>query len=332
MFVIMQSSAFLPTPAKGAGAVEYLVAKLAVALAHLDTTIALLCLEGSKVEHSKIQVMPMRAYGSAVAREGEMSKAVAAIIARGLGRELGGPVLFDHSLHQLSQRRVPQLPALTMSHGMAPLSPWAHNPVFTSRHHGHLHGVRHPKALLNAIDVNEVPFSVEREDYLVWAGRILPYKQPHLAAEVARATGMKLLLAGPIIDADYARQLQPDNNVLLLGEVAHEQLLRTMGSAQALLFTSDETEPAGIVQLEAQAAGTPVIAFRGGASAEFLEDGKTGLLVTTFADMVAAVQDRFWERLAPVNCRRWVAEHRSIENMAKGALSFLQRALKGEQW
>lgn len=332
MFIIIQSSAFLPTPAKGAGAVEYLVAKLALELAQAGHTISLLCLEGSTVEHSNLHRWEIVARGSAVAREGAMSKAIEEIIKRGLGKELAGPVLFDHSLHQLAQRRMPQLPVVTMSHGMAPISPWARNPVFTSEHHGHLHGVKRPVAVHNGIDVDEVPFSLERDDAVIWAGRIMSYKQPHIAVEAAREAGVKLLLVGPIIEPDYARGIECGPDTLQIGEVNHEALLKMLGKARALLFTSDEREPAGVIMLEAQAAGTPVLAFDHGANREFTNPGKTSELVGNTAGMVSSLARRFWEALDPVNCRQWVSQHRSIKTMAAAAVGALERALEGETW
>ena len=332
MFVIIQSSAFLPTPAKGAGAVEYLVAKLALELAQAGHAISLLCLEGSTVEHSNLHRWEIAAQGSAVAREGAMSKAIEEIVKRGLGKELDGPVLFDHSLHQLSQRRMPELPVVTMSHGMAPISPWARNVVFTSEHHGHLHGVKRPVAIHNGIDVEEVPFSLKREDYVIWAGRIMSYKQPHIAVEAAREAGVKLLLVGPIIEPDYARQLKCGPDTLQIGEVNHEALLKMLGKARALLFTSDEREPAGVIMLEAQAAGTPVLAFDHGANREFTNPGKTSLLVKGEKGMRVALQERFWEALDPVTCRQWVSQHRSIKTMAASAVGALEQALEGETW
>lgn len=335
MFIIIQSSAFLPTPAKGAGAVEYLVAKLTLELAQAGHTISLLCLEGSTVEHSNLHRWEIPAQGSAVAREGAMSKAIEEIIKRGLGRELGGPVLFDHSLHQLTQRRMPQLPVVTMSHGMAPISPWARNPVFTSEHHGHLHSVKRPVAVHNGIDVDGVPFSLEREDAVIWAGRLMLYKQPHIAIRVAHDAGLKLLVCGPTIDPWYVKDMQTMRDMgdaLFLGEVKHGALVKMLGGARALLFTSDEREPAGIIMLEAQAAGTPVLAFDHGANREFTNPGKTSLLVKGEEGMRLALQERFWEALEPVNCRRWVAQHRSIKTMASAAVGALERALEGETW
>lgn len=342
MFVIVQSSAFLPTPAKGAGAVEYLVAKLALELAQAGHTIFLLCLEGSTVEHPNIQRLEIAAKGSAVAREGAMSQIIQRIATADpiIRRHFEAvaddePVLFDHSLHQLAQRRMPQLPVVTMSHGMAPISPWARNPVFTSEHHGHLHGVKRPVAVHNGIDVDEVPFSLEREDVLIWAGRIMRYKQSHIAIRVAHDADLKLLLCGPSTEPDYLKELQQMRdmgNALFLGEVKHGALVKMLGGARALLFTSDEREPAGIIMLEAQAAGTPVLAFDHGANREFTNPGRTSLLVKGEEGMRLALQERFWEALEPVNCRQWVAQHRSIKTMAGAAVGALERALGGESW
>src|SRR3972149_128140 len=203
MKIFVQSSVFLPTPAPGAGAVEYLVGKLAQGLAGRGHDVTLFALEGSDVPGAG--VLAVAPQGSPAAREAGLVQAMAE---RSVTH--GWPdVLFDHSLTQLAQR-VMVVPAVTMSHGMAPIAPWAHNLTFTSRHHSRLHGGhRDAHVLYKGSDVEAIPFGLstaDRQQRLVWAGRILSYKRPHVALDWAWEAKLPLIMAGPIGDADYFRR------------------------------------------------------------------------------------------------------------------------------
>ncbi len=62
-----------------------------------------------------------------------------------------------------------------------------------------------------------------------------------------------------------------------------------LGKARALLFPIDWPEPFGLVMIEAMAAGTPVIAWRKGSTPEVIETGRSGFLVDSIDEAVAAV-------------------------------------------
>ena len=324
MRISVQSTVFLPTPAPGAGAVEYLVSKLCEGLAARGHAVTCYCLEGSTVNVNRQSVQMI---GSTAAREG--------VIGRHISEE-PPDVLFDHSLHQLAQRRLPDLPALTMSHGIAPISPWAHNIVFTSRHHGRLHGFNKPIALWNGVDVAEVPPSdpPAGKTSLLWLGRFIPYKRPHVALQIAQEAGVDLVMAGPIADQEYyQREVRPllGDGRVHLGEVDHAAVMRLFYNCDALLFTSDETEPAGIVLLESQAAGRPVLAFALGATPEFLWP-QGNRLVATPSQMVGAIKDSFWESFDGAAARAWVEQNRSMGAMVEQAENLLLATKDGERW
>src|SRR3990167_9003441 len=202
MKIFVQSSVFLPTPAPGARAAEYLAGKLAQGLAARGHDVTLFALEGSDVPG--VELVTVEPEGSPAAREAFLVQVMAE---RSVTH--GWPdVLFDHSLTQLAQR-VMVVPAVTMSHGMAPIAPWARNLTFTSRHHAGLHGRPEAQVLYNGVDVEAIPEGRPpglRRDRLVWAGRILPYKRPHVALDWAWEAKRPLVLAGPIGDADYFRR------------------------------------------------------------------------------------------------------------------------------
>jgi glycosyltransferase involved in cell wall biosynthesis len=131
---------------------------------------------------------------------------------------------------------------------------------------------------------------------LVFLGRIEEIKGPHVAIEVAKRAGVRLVLAGNVPEAHRAwfdRNVAPHidgNNVRYVGPVDDLQKNALLGSARALLMPILWEEPFGIVMAEAMACGAPVIGFRRGAVPEVVEDGAAGFVVNTITEMVAAVE------------------------------------------
>jgi glycosyltransferase involved in cell wall biosynthesis len=114
------------------------------------------------------------------------------------------------------------------------------------------------------------------QHYLVF-GRVVPYKRVELAVAACARLERPLKVAGDgralgsVTAAAGGRE-----QIELLGRVADAERDALMGSARALLFPGEEDF--GIVPVEAQAAGLPVIAYRIGGASETVIDGRTGVL------------------------------------------------------
>jgi glycosyltransferase involved in cell wall biosynthesis len=139
-----------------------------------------------------------------------------------------------------------------------------------------------------------IPFNPRGGDYLAFLGRISPEKGPDRAIEIARRTGMKLKMAAKVDHADRAyfeEEIEPlldDPLVEFVGEIGDAEKPAFLGNARALLFPIDWPEPFGLVMIEAMAAGTPVIAWRSGSTAEVIEHGRSGFLVDSLEQAEAA--------------------------------------------
>ncbi len=122
---------------------------------------------------------------------------------------------------------------------------------------------------------------VKREDFFLLAGRMVPYKRPQVAVAAAAAAGVPLVVAGHGRAMDACREVAgPD--VVFIEEVSDEELRDLYRRCRALVFPG--VEDFGIVPVEAQACGAPVIGVaRGGLRDSIIHD-VTGLLVPYTAD------------------------------------------------
>lgn len=117
--------------------------------------------------------------------------------------------------------------------------------------------------------------AAKREDFFLFAGRLVPYKKAPVAAAAAERAGMRLVVAG---DGRHRRVLErlAGRHVELLGRVDDATLLDLYRRCRALVFPGEEDF--GIVPVEAQACGAPVVARAAGGALESVVDGVTGML------------------------------------------------------
>jgi glycosyltransferase involved in cell wall biosynthesis len=112
--------------------------------------------------------------------------------------------------------------------------------------------------------------------YLVF-GRVVPYKRVDLAVAACRRLGRSLKVAGDGRALEAVRALAGgDANIEFLGRVDDAERDELFSGARGLLFPGEEDF--GIVPVEAQAAGMPVIAYGVGGAQETVLDGRTGVL------------------------------------------------------
>ena len=125
---------------------------------------------------------------------------------------------------------------------------------------------REAEVIYPNVDTDKFTPSTDKQDFYLTASRMVPYKKIALIAEAfALMPDKKLKIVGTGPDYKKIQQLAMScPNIELLGFVADEQLRLLMQQAKAFVFAAEEDF--GIVPVEAQACGTPVIAYaRGGA-------------------------------------------------------------------
>jgi len=222
----------------------------------------------------------------------------------------------------LTYSRLVQTPVLTTIHGF---SSEKIMPVYRKYRDGYFVSIsdsdRAPDlnylaTVYNGIDLSLYPLQASGGGDLIFLGRIHPDKGVHLAIEVARESGLPLVIAGIIQDKEYFRdEVEPHLN----GQIRYAGPLNVRGKndlfarALALLHMNTIPERFGLVLAEANAAGVPVIAMDLGSCCEVIEDGRTGFLVANVDEAVLAL-----ERLGEIDrgaCRRRVQEYFSVETM-----------------
>lgn len=127
---------------------------------------------------------------------------------------------------------------------------------------------REAEVIYPNVDTDKFTPSTDKQDFYLTASRMVPYKKIALIAEAfALMPDKKLKIVGTGPDYKKIQQLAANcSNIELLGFVADEQLRLLMQQAKAFVFAAEEDF--GIVPVEAQACGTPVIAYARGGSLE----------------------------------------------------------------
>lgn len=189
----------------------------------------------------------------------------------------------------------------------------------------------------NAVPVDRFRFTptVSDDAPLVFLGRLEEIKGAHLAIQVARDAGRRLLIAGNVPTDDQSRTYFRDHvephidgtSVVYYGPVDDAQKSVLLSECAALLMPILWDEPFGIVMAEALACGTPVIGLSRGAVPEVIDDGLTGFVCATVPAMVAAVS-RLGE-LSRARCRQTAEVRFSQEALVNGYES-LYRGVAGQ--
>lgn len=323
MRIALLAPPWIPVPPPGYGGIELMLALLCDALVERGHQVELFCAPGS---HSRARVTPLLAapqpedIGRALFEADHVSRAFDLIDA---AASAGAPfdVVHDHSGYA----------ALSMAHRLdTPLVHTVHGPFDrdTTPYYA-LHGskgslvcISHSQArsapeganvvgvVHNPVDVHSWPFKKDKEEWLLWLGRIVPEKGPHRAIRVAREAGRPLVLAGnvqPRYERFFAEEVRPHIDgkmVRFVGEVGGVRKQQLFTRASALLMPIRWPEPFGLVMVESLAAGTPVLAFAHGAAPEIVEHGSNGFLVEDEDEMAAMVP--MAREISPHDCRRSV--------------------------
>ena len=190
---------------------------------------------------------------------------------------------------------------------------------------------REAQVLYPPVDVRSFEIKVEKDEFYLTASRMVPYKKIDLIVEAFNAMPNRQLVVigeGP----DYARiSKKAGPNVKMLGYQSFDVLREKMQKAKAFVFAAEEDF--GIAPVEAQACGTPVIAFGKGGALETVRpvgiDAPTGLFFGEQSiDSIIDAVNRFESSdvsISPFDCRE-NAQRFSEENFRAGYSHFVKKA------
>ncbi|MGL5872674.1 MAG: glycosyltransferase [Xenococcaceae cyanobacterium] len=193
---------------------------------------------------------------------------------------------------------------------------------------------REAKVIYPPVNVDRFTFETQKEDFYVTVSRLVSYKKVIAIVEAFNQLGKPLVVIGDGPQIKQIRQLAK-SNVQILGFQPHNVVEKYMSKAKAFVYSA--CEDFGIALVEAQASGTPVIAYRGGGAQETVRDIRednekgTGLL---FSDqnsqaLIEAVQtfEEIQSKIDPQNCRMQAVKF-SPKIFQESYLDFIQSCLK----
>ncbi len=145
------------------------------------------------------------------------------------------------------------------------------------------------------------PARVKKEDYYILISALVPYKRIDLALEAFAVNGRRLLIVGQGPEEERLRALAPPN-VVFTGYLPQEEMISLLQRARALIYP--QIEDFGITAVEAQAAGTPVLAYRDGGALETVREKESGLFffpqtATALNQSLVEMEKRDW---SPLSC------------------------------
>ena len=142
---------------------------------------------------------------------------------------------------------------------------------------------RKAKVIYPPVQVDKFPFQEQKSDYYVTVSRLVSYKKVGLIVEAFNRSGLPLVVIGDGSDMTQIKAVAKPN-ITLLGNVDNETVRKYMSNAKAFVYAA--CEDFGIAIVEAQACGTPVIAYDDGGAKETVIDIRkepqngTGILFT----------------------------------------------------
>ena len=174
---------------------------------------------------------------------------------------------------------------------------------------------REAKVIYPPVNVERIPFSSEKLDFYLTVSRLVSYKKIALIVRAFNQLGYPLVIIGDGPDLAKIRQMA-QGNIKVMGAQNNQVVEQYMTQAKAFVYAA--CEDFGIALVEAQACGTPVIAYGGGGALETVidirqdQDQGTGIFFfpQTHQALAETVEtfSRFQHQIRPESCRNQAAK------------------------
>ena len=336
MRIALVSTPFVPVPPPRYGGTELVVGELAAALRRQGAEVVVYATGDSRLACAEVRSYFPSAQWPPNA---DVDATHAAWSLRDIGRDPRGfDLVHLHSVAAVDLSRLCPYPAVaTMHHDRNQRISriYAANPQVKLVAISHSQAGREPAPVSavvhHGLSPERFPFLPE-QGYLLYLGRYSREKGPHLAIELAARAGLPLVMAGEPHEPDYYQEqvlpLIRRHGVLELGPAGGARKANLLARARALIFPIQWDEPFGLVMIEAQLSGVPVLALRRGSVPEVVQDGVTGLTADDPCELVAGarVADKLFDRS---RIRALARERWSADRMASDYLQLYQQAAVG---
>ena len=196
-------------------------------------------------------------------------------------------------------------------------------------------GINFVKTIYHGLPLKKYEFNDQPRDYLLWLSKIAPDKGPAEAIEIAKRSGEKLIISGPILPGygdyfDYRiKPLIDGKQIQFVGVADFKKKIELFKNAKAFLYPIRRPEPFGLVVIEAMACGTPVIAYKEGSMPEIIKDEKTGFLVSNQEEAVEAI--RKINQIKRIDCRRHISRKFGLKKMVNKYEALYYKFLKNKK-
>ena len=205
--------------------------------------------------------------------------------------------------------------------------------------------IKDARVVYGGIDTDWYTPAGPKSSFVLWMNRWHPAKGYHQAIELARATGIELVMAGEhpsnemfeyqrncaLEAVELAKGLSNVRFEWLPADPDHHTAKRDLyRRARALIYPVQFQEPFGLAQVEALACGTPVIATNFGSVPEVVQHGRTGFVCDTMAELACAIQQV--HAINPEECRRDAVARFDRGVMARAYLVEYNNVIEGRRW
>jgi glycosyltransferase involved in cell wall biosynthesis len=299
--IAMVAPPWFEIPPEGYGGIEDMVATLTAGLSQRGHEVTLVAAGEDRTDATFVPTFPTPPEGLG----GPDTTAIELIHAQRTNerlREIEHDIVHDHSTVGPLFAPHREHPTVMTVHG--PVTGWMKQ-VYRELRSVHLVAISSAQrasgpdlpwigTVYNGIEVASFPLIEEKEDHVVFLGRMNPEKGVAEAIEVARRIGRKLLIAAKCDEEDeekyFEEHIRPhlSDNAIFIGDVDGAEKREFLGRASALLFPIQWEEPFGLVMIEAMACGTPVLATRRGSVPEVVDEGVTGFVAEDLDGIVEA--------------------------------------------
>lgn len=182
----------------------------------------------------------------------------------------------------------------------------------------------------------------EKQDYFLWFGGFMPWKGTHIAIQLAKEIGFKLILASGIVEQETQKQYReyclneikelPNIKYLELPDNKYHQIIKRslIQNAKAFLSPVIYAEGFGLVNIEALSCGTPVITTNWGSLPEIIKHEETGFLCNNIDEIKTAIKNI--DKIDNKNCRKDAIERFDRMIMTKNYLKLYDEILNMGVW